>query len=411
MGHWRTLVAFRLFGTRSSHRLVSFVGFLSVGGLALAVAVLLTVLSVVNGFERELRERVLAVLPHGTFYARQAGTDWESEKGRIASHPDVLGVAPVVEGTGLLIHANQMKGVGYRGVSVTEEPSVSILPDFIIEGSLTALDQSKFGVLLGAKLADQLDVSTGDDVTLVLPDVRFSLAGPVITTRRLTVVGLFEVGADIDKTQIVLNIRDALRLKRQREIDGLVIKVNDLFEAPRVLHDLSLSAPDYGLFATSWMRQNGTLYDAIGTQKATLFLLLLILVAVATFNVVSNLVMTVDQNRSEIAILRTMGATPGDIRVIFMLHGILVGMIGLVLGLLVGLLLAFTLSDLYLLVTQLFQLELMDEYFVHYLPVQVQWGDVVIISGVSLLISLIATIYPAGKAANAKPVEALQYDV
>lgn len=411
MTQWRMLTALRLFGTRAGYRLVSFIGVLSVGGLALAVAVLLTVLSVVNGFERELKDRVLAVLPHGTLYARQSGINWEQEKARISAHPDVLGVAPVVEGSGLVVHEGVMKGVAFRGVSPAEEPQVSILPAFMKHGELIDLDQHRFGVVIGSKLADELNVGMNDKITLVLPDVSFTLAGPVITTRRLQIIGIFEVGADIDKSQLYLSLNDARRLKRQRDIDGLVVKLNDLFEAPRVLHELMLSSDNQRLFAVSWMRQNGTLYDAIGTQKATLFLLLLILVAVATFNVVSNLVMTVDDNRAQIAILRTMGASPADIRFIFMVHGLLVGLIGLCLGLLVGALLSLILSDLYLWVTSAFGLDLMSEYFVHYLPVEVQWQDILVISVVSMMISLIATIYPAGRAANANPVEALQYDV
>ena len=320
-------------------------------------------------------------------------------------------MAPVVEGSGLVVHEGVMKGVAIRGISPDEEPDVSILPRFMQQGELGDLDRQRFGVLIGSTLADELGVGLDDRITLVLPDVSFTLAGPVITTRRLQIVGVFEVGADIDKSQLYLALDDARRLKRQREIDGLVVKVEDLFEAPRILHELMLASKNQSLFAASWMRSNGTLYDAIATQKATLFLLLLILVAVATFNVVSNLVMTVDDNRGEIAILRTMGASPGDIRVIFIVHGLLVGLIGLGLGLLAGALLSWSLSDLYVLLSTAFGLDLMSEYFVHYLPVEVQWWDIAVISAVSVMISLIATIYPASRAANANPVEALQYDV
>lgn len=409
LSDWRWLVALRLFGTASANQLMSFVGVLSIGGLAVAVAVLLSVLSVVNGFEKELEERVLAVLPHGTIYSRQGLEDWRALQQDILAHPDVIGAAPVVEGSGLIVADGNMMGVAFRGIDVTQEGSVSILPDFVESDGLAALADTRYGALIGRELADELGVSTGDKISLVLPDVQMSLAGPVITTKRVQVVGLFQVGADLDRSHVFLNLHDARKLKRQAEIDGIVIRTNDLFQVPRVIQEIVNR--NYTLFGISWMRQNGNLYDAIGTQKATLFLLLMLLVMVAMFNVVSNLVMTVDDNRSEIAILRTMGATPGDLRVVFMVHGMVVGVVGLVLGLLLGLLLTWSLAQLYETVSAVFELNLMKEYFIRYLPVDVQMRDVAMISVASLLVSLLATLYPAGRAATANPVEALQYDV
>lgn len=411
MNHWRVMVALRLFGTASGNRLMSFVGILSISGLTVAVAVLLTVLSVVNGFERELRERVLAVLPHGTVMSRGTSVDWSAEARKFREHPDVLGAAPVVEGAGLLVRDGELTGVTFKGIDTLQEAQVSILPRFVSDGALEALAATRYGVLLGEGLADKLQIKTGDKVALVLPNVSFSLAGPVVTTKRLLVTGTFKTGADMDNSYIYLNIDDARKLKRQKDIDGIVIKVRDLFEVHTVLYDLVSDADSRELYGVSWMRQNGNLYDAIGTQKATLFLLLLILVAVATFNVVSNLVMTVDGNRGEIAILKTMGASPLDLSVIFMIHGVLVGAIGLMLGLGFGALLTVSLSWIYTTLSNVFSLELMNEYFVHYLPTEIQALDVLLITMVCLVISLLATLYPAWRAAMANPVEALQYDV
>ncbi len=402
-------MALRLFGANSSNRLMSFVGLLSVGGLAVAVAILVTVLSVVNGFERELRERVLAVLPHGTVYSRTEFEDWRITRSELLQQPGVLGVAPVVEGQGLLVVDGELTGIAFRGIDPKLEASVSILPEFVEDGVLAQLAGARYGTIIGAELARQLNVSSGDQISLVLPDVGFSLTGPVVTTRRLTVLGTFEVGADLDKTHIYLNIGDAQKLKRQSGIDGLVVRIPDLFDIHKVLHEISLADSD--LYGISWMRQNGSLYNAIGTQKATLFLLLLVLVAVAVFNVVSNLVMTVDDNRSEIAILRTMGASPGDLRWIFILHGLMVGVVGLLIGLLMGLALTLSLGNIYAVLTQWFQLTLMQEYFIRYLPTEILIEDLAIISAVSLVISFLATIYPASRAAVANPVEALQYEV
>ena len=402
---WRVGVAFKLFGTSFGNRLMSFVGVLSIAGLALAVAVLVVVLSVVNGFERELRERVLGVMPHGTLYFR-SGADWQSLRDEVLKHANVSGAAPLVEGSGLAMFDGRMQGIQFRGIDGNLERTVSILPDYVTEGSLSDLMENRFSAMIGAELAEALNVDVGDELTLVLPEVNFSLAGPIVTTRQLQVAGLFSVGADLDRHLVLLNLADAMRLKRQSSVDGVVLKLNDLFDAPRVLHEITLTT-DHDLLTSSWMRQNGNLYEAIKTQKATMFLLLLILVAVAAFNLVSNLVMTVDDNRSEIAILKTMGATSAEIRAIFVLHGLMVCLTGLAIGLVVGMLLTLSLSGLYTAISEGLGLELMSEYFIRYLPTDIQVWDIGLISIFSLLICFFATIYPSTKAARANPVEVL----
>ncbi|MDA0979399.1 MAG: lipoprotein-releasing ABC transporter permease subunit [Proteobacteria bacterium] len=409
---WQFEVALRLLGGQSGSRLLSFIGLLSIGGLTLAVAVLVTVLSVVNGFDRELRERVLGVVSHGTLYARDDSvTDWDAIRAMSLAHPQVLGVAPVVEGSGLLVANGELLGVSFKGVDTELEPTVSILPGFMVSGSFDDLAATRYGVLLGAELAGKLQVVRGDRVSLVLPRVSFGLAGPVLTTRQLEVAGVFRVGADIDGQQVLLNLEDARKLKRQRHIDGLVLRMKDLFDAPEVLQQLMLAMNDQALYGVSWMRQSGSLYEAIRTQKTTLFLLLMILVAVAAFNVVSNLVMTVDDNRGEVAILRTMGASPADIRRVFVVHGMLVGTIGLMLGILAGLALTVSLGRLFAFFNDAFSLNLMSEYFIRYLPIEILASDITLIVLITLGICMLATLYPASRAANANPAEALQYEV
>ncbi|MBT4492061.1 MAG: FtsX-like permease family protein [Gammaproteobacteria bacterium] len=408
---WRVSMALRMFGSASGNRLMSFIGFLSVSGLTLAVAVLVIVLSVVNGFEKELKDRVLGVLPHGTLYTRQSVFDWQSERSRVLQHADVLSAAPIVEGSGLAVNGQQLQGIQFRGINPELESEISLLPSFMLQGSIGDLGQSGFNTVIGAELAKTLGLVVGDDMTLILPNVVFSLAGPAMTTRRLHVVGLFRVGADIDKNLLLLDIGDAMKIKRQNSVDGLVVRLRDLFEAPRVLHELILSAESDDLFAVSWMRQNGNLYEAIRTQKVTMFFLLMILVAVAAFNIVSNLVMTVDDNKGEIAILKTMGASPTDLRMVFICHGMAVCMTGLAFGLAIGILLTMTLGPTYAIVSDWFGLDLMSEYFIRYLPTDIQGLDIVTICGVSLLICLGTTIYPATKAARANPVEVLAHEV
>ncbi len=406
---WRVSVAYRLFGTGSGYRLMSFMGFLSVSGLALAVAVLVTVLSVVNGFERELRERVLGVLPQGGLYTKSQDFDWQRLRQEALLHRAVTGAAPSVEGTGLAMHAGRLNGIQFRGIDTELESSVSNLPGFVSAGGLLALAEQKFGVLLGVELAVALDVVTGDKITLVLPSVTYTPAGPSMTTRRLKVVGIFEVGADLDKNLMLLRLHDAMKLKRQTHVDSLTLKFTDLFRAPEILHDLSLSSSQE-VFGVSWMRQNGNLYDAIQTQKATMFLLLMVLVAVAAFNLVSNLVMTVDDNQSEIAILKTMGASNRDVLIVFVAHGLMVSMVGLVLGLLVGIALTSSLGIIYNFLTNALSLDLMSEYFIRYLPTDIRFEDVGMIGLVSFIICSLATFFPASKAARTNPVEILAHE-
>lgn len=407
---WRLYVASRYSVSGTSDHLVSFISFISITGLVLGVAVLVVVLSVMNGFEQELRQRVLGVVPHGVIYSRQQGADWTLLMERWKEHSEVEAVAPLIEGNGLILANGQLSGVTYSGIDPKLESGVSILQNYFISGGMDSLVVGDYNVVLGQPLAQRLNVNIGDKVTLILPHLRIGLAGPMPTMKRLNITGLFNVGSDLDKSQLYLHIGDAQKIKRQQDIDGLRIRVGDLFQAPRILHELILMSGEEKLYAFSWMRRHGNLYDAIQMQKTTMFLLLLMLVAVAAFNVVSNLMMTVQDKRSDIAILRTMGASRGSIRTIFILHGCFVGIVGIAIGILTGSLLAFWLGDIYRIVDDFLGLGLMDEYFIQYLPTRVLGSDLVVIAIVSFLICLLATIYPASRAAAANPIEALQYE-
>ena len=406
---WRLAIAARLFVATAENRLLSFVGLLSVGGLVVAVAVLVIVLSVMNGFARELEQRVLAVIPHGTLYHRSGGTltDWQTEREQALRHEGITGVAPLVAASALLIKGDNLQGVSLSGVDPDLEGSVSILPRFMVSGSFQSLKQGRFKALLGAELASKLGLALGDSFTLVLPDVRYTLAGPVLTSRKLELAGIFKVGADIDGNQIILSLNDAMKLKRQTGVDGLVVKTRDLFDAPFLLRELAVQQ---GYFAESWQRRHGSLHNAIQTQKATMFLLLLVLVSVATFNVVSNLVMTVEDSKPKIAVLRTLGASPADLRFIFLLHGLMVGVMGVLLGLAAGVLITLALSPIFALATDIFGLEVMTEYFIRYLPTDIQLTDLAVIAAVAFVICLLATLYPASKAARAQPARILAHD-
>ena len=410
MAYWPLLTAIRYARSGVGDKLVSSMTTISVAGLVLGVAVLVIVLSVMNGFERELRERVLGVMPHGVLSKSSGFSDWRETAADLEQHPEVVAIAPIEEGNVLLVGHGKVNGVGYAGIDPATEPGVSILDRYFIEGSLANLSQGDFNLVVGAVLARRLNLTVGEKVTLVMPEAQITLAGPIPRTKRFTVVGIFEVGSDVDKNQVYMHVADALKLGRKGRIDTLRIKMVDLFDAPRVLQELARTMPHDDFYGNSWMRRHGNLYDAIQTQKSTLFLLLLMLIAVAAFNLVSNLVMIVNEKQGDVAILRTMGASTGQILMIFVFQGVAIGTAGVVVGLFIGCLVANYITEVYAFIDGLLQLGIMDEYFIHYLPSEILLADLMKISFVSLLISFIATLYPSYVAGRADPVEALRYE-
>lgn len=410
---WRLMVAARYTRAGAGDQLTSFTAAISGAGLVLGVAILTIVLSVMNGFEKELRERVLGVMPHGVVYLSD-GADGVNDPealqqlaGLVRSHPEVLAIAPIREGSGLIVAAGELRGVSIVGIDPVQEPAVSILNDFFVSGSFGDLGQ--FKVAVGSRIAGDLGLNVGDRVTWVSPEVRMSLAGPLPVTRRLTVAGIFNSGSDADQSQIYVAIEDLRRLQKGRGIEGYRILTQDLFRAPQILQDLVVSS-EQRIFGASWLRRHGNLHDAIVMQKRTMFLMLMLLVAVAAFNVVSNLVMVVKEKSGDIAILRTVGASALSIRRIFVLHGLLVGAAGILVGLLVGVLMSLVVGDVVAAADRGLNLGLMDEYFIQYLPIDVRMSDLLLIASVSFAICLVATLYPASKAAASRPVEALQYE-
>ncbi|MFT6016187.1 MAG: lipoprotein-releasing system permease protein [Candidatus Azotimanducaceae bacterium] len=383
---------------------------ISVTGLILGVAVLVLVLSIMNGFERELRERVLGVLAHGVLSSNQPLENWTVTAAQIEQHPEVTGTAPILEGNALVVSNGVVEGIQLAGVSPAYEVKVSQIPDYMIEGEFKSLESGQFRLLMGFGLAQKLGVTVGDRITLVLPEAQMTMAGPQPRMRRFEVGGVFRVGSDVDKTQIYIHIDDALKLVRKRNISSIRIAVDDLFEAPRVMREIAASLPRQDWFGTSWLRRHGNLYDAIQTQKTTLFLLLLMLVAVAAFNIVSNLILIVNEKRADIAILRTMGASSREILQIFLYQGLLIGAAGIIVGLIIGGVTAVYVTSLYQWFDQSLGLGLMDEYFIHYLPSQILVSDLVLIGFVSLFICFLATLYPAYVAGKTLPAEALRYE-
>tara|TARA_B100001109_G_scaffold255885_1_gene262182 strand:- start:15078 stop:16229 length:1152 start_codon:yes stop_codon:yes gene_type:complete len=381
-------------------------------GMTLGVAVLILVLSVMNGFDRELRERILGMVPHGVIYERGGIDDWQALADKVQTFPGVAGTAPLTRLQGMMGYGGRVQGIMVTGVDPQAESQVSILPDHMSEGDVDTLKAGEFGVLLGDLLAQHLRVTVGDKVTLMLPEATLSPAGVLPRIKRLTVTGIFSVGAELDANLAIVNLDDARKLGRLSfQAQGLRVKFDNLFQAPEGIWNI-VSELDGSYYASDWTRTHGNLFHAIRMEKTMIGLLLLIIVAVAAFNIISTLVMVVTDKQADIAILRTMGARPSTIMKIFMVQGISIGLVGVVLGTLLGIAGALTISDLVAWAEHLFGFKILsaDVYFISYLPSQLLWEDVAIITSASLLLSFLATLYPSWRASRVQPAEALRYE-
>lgn len=407
-------VGLRYTAAKRSNHFISFISLASMLGLMLGVAALIVVLSVMNGFDRELKQRILGMVPHATISAFGRPMEgWTDLRQTVEKDPAVLASAPYIQAQGMLTNRGVVRGVMVYGIRPDDERKVSILGNHIKTGSLDALEQQRFGIVLGDLLARFLGVRVGDKVTLVLPEASVSVAGVVPRLKRFTVVGTFEVGAELDASLAYISMGDAAKIKRYKGelIDGLRLKFDDLFTAPQQARQIANQLDGY--YRTSdWTRTHGNLFQAIQLEKRMIGLLLFLIVLVAAFNIVSTLVMVVTDKKSDVAILRTLGATKGRIMRIFMVQGTLIGIIGTLLGGLLGVTLALTVSDLVAWVERTFGIQFLnaDVYFISYLPSDLQWPDVFTICGAALIISFLATLYPAYRAAKTQPAEALRYE-
>jgi lipoprotein-releasing system permease protein len=396
---------------RSRRSFISFISTVAVAGLVLSVAVLLLVTSIMNGFERELRERVLGILPHITIQGRTPLHDWPALARQVEAVPGVLGAAPFVQGSGLLAVDGQSAGVLVTGIDPVHHPRVSDLARFVDGADLTLLRAGTFDVLLGSGVAARLGIGVGDRVTLVLPEASVTIAGIVPRQRQVTVAGIVRSGSDLDARAIYLHLDDAARLFRLGDrVHGLHLRLQNLFAATDVGNELLALTARESFFVITWMRSHGNLYQAIGFQRATMFLLLSLLVAVAAFNLVSSLIMVVNQRRGDIAILRTLGAGGGTIVFSFVVLGGLVGLAGIGMGVLLGIGASLLVQDGYLWLERKFELQLMTQYFVNYLPSEIRVGDVLLVTAVAFGLCILSTLYPALRAAGLRPAEVLRHE-
>ena len=402
--------------TRAKRRnhFISFISLTSMIGIALGVTALITVISVMNGFERELRERILGVASHATISGfDRALEDWESLAGAAAAHPEVVGVAPFVESQGMLTHAGQVRGVLIRGVSPSREPAVSEIGRYLVEGELESLAPGRFNVLIGRDLARRLGAEVGTRVTLVAPQARITPAGVLPRMRRFTVSGLFEAGhAQYDTSLAVVHVEDAQRVFRLgRGVSGLRVKLADMFDAPRVSRELARS---FGgrYWLRDWTQYHANFFRALKIERTVMFVILTLIVAVAAFNLVSTLVMVVTDKESDIAILRTLGSGQSSILAIFVVQGTLIGIAGTIAGVAGGVALATHVETLVPAIESFFDVRFLspDVYYISAVPSEMRWRDVAAVGSVAFVMCVLATIYPAWKASRVQPVEALRHE-
>lgn len=406
-------IGLRYTGAKRRNHFISFISGISMAGLTLGVAVLILVLSVMNGFDRELRQRILGMVPHAALYAPDGMDNWQELIEEVKQKPGIVAAAPFVQIQGMMSHKGRVQGVMVNGIEPIWEETVSILPDFIKQGDFFSLEERKYRIILGDLLARKLGVGIGDKVTLIMPEASLTPAGLMPRLKRFTVSAIFSVGAELDASFAYIHMADAAKLSRMTaEAQGLRLQTEDLFKAPKIAWDLIFEL-DANLNASDWTRTHGNLFQAIKMEKTMIGLLLLIIVAVAAFNIVSTLVMVVTDKQGDIAILRTLGMSPSSIMAVFMVQGFVIGLVGIVLGTGLGILFALTVTDVVAWIESLMGIQFLNAnvYFISYLPSQLLWSDVVVVTSSGLVMSFLATLYPAYRASRIQPAEALRYDI
>ncbi|WP_415792505.1 lipoprotein-releasing ABC transporter permease subunit [Bordetella tumulicola] len=396
---------------------ISFISASSMVGIALGVAALIVVLSVMNGFQKEVRDRMLSVLPHIELYIPGASPErvveqWRQFADIAERNPEVKGAAPFVAAQAMVARGQALRGVQVRGIDPELEGQVSDIPKQIVTGKLSDLKPGGFGVILGNDLANMLGVAVGDTLMMLAPQGSISPAGFTPRMRQFTVVGTFASGHyEYDSSLAFVDTEDAARVFRDSGTGGVRLRIQDMQRAPQVAVELSKTLPPY-VMASDWSRNNRTWFAAVQTEKRMMFLILAIIVAVAAFNLLSSLVMVVKDKQSDIAILRTLGAGPGVIARIFLVQGMLIGVVGTALGVALGMLIGYNVDVIVPFIESLLGVHFLPReiYFISELPSDLQSRDVIVIAVTSLVLSLLATLYPSWRASRLQPAQVLRHD-
>lgn len=405
-------IGLRYIRAKRRNQFISFVSGFSLLGMALGVMALILVLSVMNGFDNEMKTRLLRVIPHGFVDQKPGVENWQALRQTLLEYPDIKAAAPYISGFGLLGFGNEIAGVQLQGISPEYQREVSALSEHMLLGELESLQAGEFGVVLGALLARRLGVALGDRVTLTLPEVVITLAGVYPRLKRFTVVGIFQVDSPVDQDFAMIHIDDAARLwRRSHGPDGLQIKVDNIYQAGAILSQVKRDLGD-DFQVKDWSQTQGSLFQTVKMEKLMIALLLGIIIAIAAFNIVSSLVLMVADKRSDIAVLRTLGLNVRQVMLIFMVQGFGVGVIGIFIGAVLGCILAVFIGPIVAYIESLVGLKMFDPsvYFISHLPSKLVWSDVRNICTVALALSFLATLYPAYRASKIEPAEALRYE-
>jgi lipoprotein-releasing system permease protein len=408
-------IGLRYLRAKRRNQFISFISLTSVVGIVLGVTALITVLSVMNGFEKELRERILGMASHITITRMEGNLeDWELLGQAVAkTEPSVVGMAPYIRKEVMLSFGPQVQGGLLRGVLPERDPEVSDVWQKMLYGELADLRPGEFGIILGQGLARNLGLVMGDKVTVVTPQASSTPAGILPRMKRFTVKGIFEVGMhEYDSALALVHLDDAARLFRtQGGVTGLRLKLTDMFQAVPVRNNLVQTMPG-GYWVSDWTMRHANLFRAVKIEKTMMFIILLLIVAVAAFNIVSTLVMVVTDKQADIAILRTLGSSPRSIMGIFIVQGTVIGLIGVLLGVAGGVTLALNINVVVTWLETMLGIQFMpaDVYYISTFPSELHWGDVYKIASISFVLTILGTLYPAWQASRTQPAEALRYE-
>jgi lipoprotein-releasing system permease protein len=408
-------IGFRYVRAKRQNGFISFISLASFLGIALGVTVLITVLSVMNGFDQQIRHKIFSLADQVTVTNHtESIPQWQVLGESLKNNDQVVDIAPFVDGQAMLTHSGEMKPVIIKGIEPSKQALVANMNDKFIYGSFDSLKAGEYGVLIGAKLANMLDVTLGDKITMIGPKATSSPMGMMPRYKRLTITGIFHVGSGFgyDDSLAFMHLKDAQTMYQMSDnVSGIRLKIHDLYDAVPLTKSLRASLPP-GYWASNWTDKYGQLFNAIAMEKTMMFLILFLIIAIAAFNLVSMLVMMVTDKQSEIAILRTQGASRGLIMAVFMFQGCLIGLVGTLIGVVGGVQLSAHVTGFVAWLEQLINHHFVMEgvYWIDYLPSRLLWSDVRLVGWLSLMMSLLATLYPAFRAAKVHPAKALRYE-